>query len=433
LTPETGDPLTYPATRRLQPLFQKVLASVADQGVASSTNFVMNVLLARWLTRSDYGAFSVAWSFCLVFAAFHNALIVEPMIIIGPSEFGDKLEPYLARVNRFQWLVAAALSVVAALLGFFYREPVVRRSLLGLALCLPGYMLLLTRRREQHVLHQPGKALRFSLIYAVLVGGVLWTLNATSTLSAASGTLAIGVSWLAAFAGRMPKADAGGMLEVAKEHWRYGKWLLASSLLAVGIPDVQTIMLSLLVDLKSAGALRALMNFVLPLSQLMTAFNVYALPRFARRIKQSGTGPGLRHVIFFPALMLMIGFVYMAVLILAGPVLEKVLYGGKMAEYLGYLPLLAAGALLAVVAGGFSTLLRAAQNSAHQFVSGVAGSVVGVGSAFALLKQFGLTGALWSIVLANAAAAAVVIGAYALALRKDPAAWAPLHYLRENK
>jgi O-antigen/teichoic acid export membrane protein len=231
----------------------------------------------------------------------------------------------------------------------------------------------------------------------------------------------------------MPKADAGGMLEVAKEHWRYGKWLLASSLLAVGIPDVQTIMLSLLVDLKSAGALRALMNFVLPLSQLMTAFNVYALPRFARRIKQSGTGPGLRHVIFFPALMLMIGFVYMAVLILAGPVLEKVLYGGKMAEYLGYLPLLAAGALLAVVAGGFSTLLRAAQNSAHQFVSGVAGSVVGVGSAFALLKQFGLTGALWSIVLANAAAAAVVIGAYALALRKDPAAWAPLHYLRENK
>jgi len=114
LTPETGDPLSHPV-RRLQPLLQKVLASVADQGVASSTNFVMNVLLARWLTRSDYGAFSVAWSFCLVFAAFHNALIVEPMIIIGPSEFGDKLEPYLARVNRFQWLVAAALSTLCSI------------------------------------------------------------------------------------------------------------------------------------------------------------------------------------------------------------------------------------------------------------------------------------------------------------------------------
>ncbi len=114
MTPETGDPLANRiATRRLQPLFRKVLASVADQGVASSTNFVMNVVLARWLTRSDYGAFSVAWSFCLVFSAFHNALIVDPMIIIGPSEFGDKLEPYLARVNRLHWLVAAASSIAS--------------------------------------------------------------------------------------------------------------------------------------------------------------------------------------------------------------------------------------------------------------------------------------------------------------------------------
>jgi len=51
---------------RLRPFVNKVLASIADQATSSTANFVMNVLLARWLAPAEYGSFSVSWSFCLV-------------------------------------------------------------------------------------------------------------------------------------------------------------------------------------------------------------------------------------------------------------------------------------------------------------------------------------------------------------------------------
>jgi O-antigen/teichoic acid export membrane protein len=407
------------------------MAGVADQGFTSSTNFLMNVFLARWLIAADYGAFSVAWSFCLVFAAFHNALILEPMTVIGPSEYAGRLGAYLVKVSRLNWAVAAALGVAALITGLFYRQALVRQVMLVLAICLPGYLFLLTRRREQYVWNQPIKALRMSIIYATLAGCLLAALRLSGHLSASSAVLVIGVAWLAGLFARRRPVEALPVEHVAREHWRYGKWLFASSLLAMGIPDVQTILLSLLVDLKSAGALRALMNFVLPLSQLMTVFSVYALPRFSQRMKQWGAGSGLRQTILFPALMMVVALAYAGVLLLAGPLLEHTLYNGKMAEYLAYLPMLAAAALLAALAGSFSTLLRAAQNSQHIFVSGVTGTIVGVASAFLLLKTYGIRGALWSMILANGAAALVVIGTYGMALRRQPGEWAPFRYFRE--
>ena len=34
--------------------------AVLDQGLFSGANFVVNILLARWLTPEEYGAFAVA-------------------------------------------------------------------------------------------------------------------------------------------------------------------------------------------------------------------------------------------------------------------------------------------------------------------------------------------------------------------------------------
>ena len=76
---------------RIKPLLRGVFASIADQAAFSGTNFAVNVLLARWLTSEGYGAFSVAWSMYLILFALHNALIVEPMTVVGPGEFGTRL------------------------------------------------------------------------------------------------------------------------------------------------------------------------------------------------------------------------------------------------------------------------------------------------------------------------------------------------------
>jgi O-antigen/teichoic acid export membrane protein len=250
-----------------------------------------------------------------------------------------------------------------------------------------------------------------SLAYAGTMAVLLASFRSMSGVFCIAAALPVAL-WASTRSAAALDGDADALDPVARAHWKYGKWLFASAILAVGIPDVQVILLSRFVDLPSAGALRAMMNFILPLSQLLTVLSVYSLPALARRMKQKGVGSGLRQAFLFPAAMIGMALLYVGVLIVSGNWLERLLYHGRMAQYMTYLPLLALAAVLSAVGASFSTLLRAAQNSQHQLIAGVIGSVVGIGAALLLLKPHGLGGAIASMIMANAASALWIVATY---------------------
>ena len=60
--------------------------AVSDQGLFAVSSALLNILLARWLTPSAYGAFAVAYSVSLFMGAFHTALLTEPMLVFGSGK-----------------------------------------------------------------------------------------------------------------------------------------------------------------------------------------------------------------------------------------------------------------------------------------------------------------------------------------------------------
>jgi len=416
---------------KIRPLLGGVFASIADQATFSGTNFALNVLLARWLTRSEYGAFSVAWSVCLILAAVHNALIVEPLTVVGPAEFGTRLGSYLRRLTRLNFAAVFAMGLLAAGASVFYKDLEVRDALSMGGLALPGYLLLLTCRREQYIRDRPIRAFYLSLGYAALLAAALSALHSTGKLAAWNAVLVTGVSLLVALLALwrrdlpldyQPSPHTLG--EISSAHWGYGKWLFASALLGLGISDLQVLLLSKMVDLESAGVLRALMNFILPVGQLFTVLSVFAMPKLARLMKARGVALGLRQSALYAFGVIAVAVAYSGLLLLLGAPLDNLLYGGRMAAYLDDLPWLALASLLTGVAIAFTTPLRAAQNSQHVLFAGIAATVVGLGSSLLLLPRFGLNGAFVSLVLANGASAAVVVGTYIWMLCKHPVEWA---------
>jgi len=408
-----------------------VFASIADQATFSGTNFVLNVMLARWLTSEGYGAFSVAWSVCLILAAVHNALILEPMTVVGPSEFGSRLGSYLKRLTRLNVATVFIMGLLAAAASFFYRRLDVRDALSALGLALPGYLLLLSVRREQYIIDRPIRAFYLSLGYAAILATGVISLHSTGRLSSWSAVLATGLSLIVALWAflrrKLPfdyQPSPHSLAEISAAHWEYGKWLFASAMLGVGISDLQVLLLSKMVDLNSAGALRALMNFILPVGQLLTVLSVFSLPKLARSMKERGVGLGLRRSGFYSLSVLAIAIAYSGTLILIAKPLEHLLYGGRMAAYVSDIPWLALVALLSGVAMAFTTPLRAAQDSRHALFAGIAATLVGLASSFVLLPLYGLRGAFASLVLANAASALVVVGTYLWMLRTNPVDWA---------
>ena len=344
------------------------------------------------------------------------------MTVVGPAEYRQNLPAYLRATRRLNWPVVFALALIALLIGLVYQQQTVRAALFVMAACLPGYLLLLMARRKQYVLNQPIRAFYLSLLYAALVFTFLYVCRFTGKLSALTAVASFGLAWVAgSIAQTEPDAAIVSVTRIAREHWHYGKWLFASAILAMGVSDMQTVLLSMLVDLKSAGALRALMNFVLPLSQLLTVLSVYALPRLSSRAKEWGTHRLLKWGIQFPIAMLALCTVYLALLTAFAPQLERLLYGGKMQSYVPWVPLLAASAFVSGVGASFSTLLRAVQNSQHQFFAGIAGSAAGLISALLLLRKIGIAGALWSMLAANLCSTLIIAGFYLWLLRRKHA------------
>ena len=109
------------------------------------------------------------------------------------------------------------------------------------------------------------------------------------------------------------------------------------------------------------------------------------------------------------------------------------LYGGRMAQYLALSPVARRGRRRCYRPwrAGFSTQLRAAQNSQHQLLAGVAGTATGIVAALLLLKRHGLQGAIWSMILANAASTLSILATDLWMIRRQRASWAhAFHYFR---
>src|SRR5439155_722855 len=69
--------------------------AIADQGLFAGTNFLLNVMLARWLSPGEYGAFAVGLAAVFFVGTFHSALLTEPMLVFGPGKYADRAGAYV--------------------------------------------------------------------------------------------------------------------------------------------------------------------------------------------------------------------------------------------------------------------------------------------------------------------------------------------------
>src|ERR1035437_4795337 len=74
--------------------------AILDQGLFAGSNFLLNVLLARWIAPADYGAFALAYSVFLLLGVFHSALPTGPMLVFGPGKYRERFPEYIGILLR---------------------------------------------------------------------------------------------------------------------------------------------------------------------------------------------------------------------------------------------------------------------------------------------------------------------------------------------
>src|ERR1700682_33424 len=61
--------------------------AILDQGLISGSNFLVGILLARWLSPAEYGAYAVAFSVLLLLLLVYQSAMLEPMTVFGASTY----------------------------------------------------------------------------------------------------------------------------------------------------------------------------------------------------------------------------------------------------------------------------------------------------------------------------------------------------------
>jgi len=324
--------------------------AIVDQGAYAGTNFIVNIVLARWLPPDAYGAFAVAYAAFVFFVVVHTALVLEPLLVYHPGRYRDRAAEYLAVTLGWQSVVVAAcglaLAAVAGVLSVAGATAPVP-ALLGAAVATPFVLTLWYFRRVCYVRFTPRHAAAASVCYLVLSCAALAGLRAAGALDEFGAFCALGAAalpiagWFVLRLGApSPRLlSAPFAREAAGAHLRYGRWSFGSNAIAWLRDNLLYFVLPVTHGLDAAGALRALMNLVLPFLQVATSLSTILIPALVRARGTAGFGRLLRT--FAIGLAGFGGLTWLALGLAAAP-LAAALYAGKYAQDAGLMWLLGA-------------------------------------------------------------------------------------------
>ena len=381
--------------------------AVTDQALFSGANFLLSMLMARRLSAAEYGAYSLAYSVFLFLSALHKALFIEPMMIFGTGKYSEKFPGYARQLIGLHVVVLGPASVavwaISAVLGRYYSADT-QAAFEGMAISSLFILIFWLARRAFYVVMKPALGVLSSCLYfgaIAIMAGALWATDTLSVWSAflamgAASVLVSGILLSRVVAVRAPESAARPQLhQVIGDHWRYGRWAVASEIASWFPSNIYYLLLAAWLGLGHAGGLRAVTNFVMPVLQAIVAVNMLMLPALVRDRRDGGAHKMNQTMMLFFILYGAGCAAYLCALWLFRGHLFQIFYGGRYSQYMGW-PLLLAGFLpvgncaAAVLGNG----LRAMERPDRMFWAMIGSAVGAAAFGIPLTAKFGVTGAL---------------------------------------
>jgi O-antigen/teichoic acid export membrane protein len=387
--------------------------AIIDYGLISGSNFLLGVLLARWLTPKEYGAYALSFSFFILAGFLYQSLLLEPLSVFSGTLFRDNLRGYLKTTLWIHWALSAVmclfLGVAAIVTSVVGHSPVLAVALAGMTVATPFILMHGLAKRSFYLRLSPGPAAFASTFYCAFVTGGVFIVYRLGHLSSFNAFLIMGLAALVSciimvfqlHATLAPETGRPHLRTTWGKHWEYGRWALATCVVG-WIPNYVYIpLVSSFSGMAAAGELRALMNLAAPVLQTYAALSMLFLPYAARVQNQSGRKAARSLNRRLACLFVAGSVLYWAVLIPLKQPLFHFLYNGKYMESAYLIPLFALETTIWSASLGPAILLRAMESPRSLFVANGAASAVAIVIGIPATRFFGLQGVIWSMIGAN--------------------------------
>lgn len=378
------------------------LAGIADQGLFAISNFALNLLLARRMTKVDFGAFSAAFASFLILATIYVAFVTEPMLVFALSSRIQQQRSYVKRVSTLHWKAAGFVSLTLVAIGvvsyIIHPKSCLIFAYGGWALAAPAILWLWFARRTAYITRTPHRAAIAGVAYLLCMTALLETFGGVAAKYPLVACIlfaipSVIIAQLLRMTVPLKDTEQSGKatpLDMWNAHWAYGKWASLGGLCFAVTGQIYFFVL----PLDGCAAYRAIMNIPMPLLQSYTALGVVFISlftplrgksQFARVVAQS------LFVVSAAALVLGLSASWF------GRDLLNVLYSDKYIAYSALLwPLMICSCLLSatvVLDSAMRSMQRVRIATAASASAAVASVVFGVPAAL----KFGVSGAVYSL------------------------------------
>lgn len=377
--------------------------AILDQAFVGGSNFLIGILLARWLSPEQYGSYALAFSIFLLLSLVQQSLILEPQSVLGPAEFVDNLRGYLGSLLWLQAGLALTIGLVLGASAWIGHElgwsSHLVGALAGVAIAAPCVLLFWLFRGACYVKMSPVAAVQGSSLYCALIVGLLVLTSHRGLMSPFLAFVLMGLGALITSVflslrlrpSMTLRTGRTELTTIGRAHWIYGRWALASSVVTWLPWNVYYSVLGHS-SLEQAGELRAIMNLFLPLGQTLTALSLLLHPMVAQRLRKQGRAAVLRQAPEIVCLYAIGSILYWAVVIPFRVPLFRILYRGQYADVSLFLPWVAFASIFWFAAFAPPITLRALQAPSMVLIIYGAASAVTLLIGIPAARAYGLRG-----------------------------------------
>lgn len=379
------------------------------QGLSSLSNVVLSLALARGSGLEGLGQFTLALSVYLLVIAFQRALVTDPLLVVRRS--CDRGGPEERSALTCCLGVGIAGGVGALLVGVVTGQP----QLSALAVVLP---LMTTQDGARFIAFRRLDARGAALIDAIWVAASVAAWAPVQSGSAALAVMlwgagaAVSLAFGVALLGVRPTTPRNAVRWWRRDGGEFGVALGIDAALASAAVQAGTFVVAGLLGAAAVGSLRSAQIVVGPAIMLLTAYNAFALPRFAAGANGMSRRDALRASMTTVALVTPV----LAVGWGAGGPVARVLFGRGVAIERSILAGLVAGTVVAAASVGVVLYLKATRRGRPLVAARLVAAITGL----ALISSVAAIGEVRWLGWAIAGQTTVYLSVLLLLLRRRP-------------
>ena len=381
--------------------FVNISWAIFDQGFYSLAHMFLNFFAARWLSTNEFGLLSILWAIARYIRSFHEAIIIEPILVFGSSNLRAHLRDYLSKIMIYFFLLFL-IAIIFAIFGIIVHIPTL---IVVFVLSEVFVLLLIFLRKCGFVLYQIQYSTFASILYAFIL--ILFLVLFSHKIKQ-DGAILLAIVGLSSMISNLMLLKKFHIIPSIKKsevelkkiiilHWKYGRWSSLASLFTWFPRNIYYFVLPIFGSVELAGNMRALINFLLPINLTLASLSSYLLVYFSQL-----RGKRLFQIFVFSFFTILLLTVFLGIFMgIFHEALINIVYGNRYKNISNLLWIVAFIMIVNGIGNVGQMLLKALKRPNLVFWAQVLASISAIFFSFIFIPYKGLTGAFIAMLLSN--------------------------------